>query len=162
MDELLINYCKENKILYVDISHRFIEYNDDTINEIEDLMNRKRFDDKYLKVIFRINFEKINKQFCRIFKSFLDNEYVNNKSLFVNRYTICTHRNDRLLTDFSVRSLFIKDAKETCCICLEEFENRRLSCCHCSAAYHVKCIENDNYTHIKDNKLYCCVCKAIL
>lgn len=162
MDELLIKYCKENKYIYVDYSSKFLKFNDNTINQLEDLMNKKRFDDKYAKVIFRINFEKINEKFVKIFENYLDSDYITNKSLFLTRYLSSTHRNDVLLNEFSIKSFFKSIENETCCICLEGFEHRRVSCCHCSATYHVECIENNNYTHLKGNKLYCCVCNKKL
>ena len=161
MDELLIKYCKENRYIYVDYSYKFVEFNDDTINKLEDLMNKKRFDDKYAKVIFRINFEKINENFVEIFENYLECYNISNKSLFLTRYLSSTHRNDVIITEFSVKSFF-KKPEDICCICLEGFENRRVACSNCSTTYHAKCIENDNYTHVKDNKLYCCVCNERL
>lgn len=162
MDKLLIKYCKENRYIYIDYSNKLIEYNDDTINKLEDLVNKKRFDDKCMKVIFRINFEKINKKFVKIFENYLDNTDISNKSLFLTRYLSSTHRNDVLLSEFSVKSFFKSIENERCCICLEGFENRRVACTKCSTTYHVKCIENDKYTHLKNNKLYCCVCNKRL
>lgn len=162
MDELLIKYCKENKIVYIDYTNKLIEYNDDTINKLEELVNKKRFDDKYVKVIFRINFEKVNKKFVKIFENYLECYNISNKSLFLTRYLTSTHRNDVLLNEFSIKSFFKSIENETCCICLEGFEHRRVACSHCSTTYHVECIENDNYTHLKNNILYCCVCNKKL
>jgi hypothetical protein len=159
MDELLIKYCKENGYIYIDYSYKFVEFNDDTINQFEDLMNKKRFDDKYAKVVFRINFEKINENFVEILENYLEAKNISNKSLFITKYISCTYRNDILLTDYTIKSFFIDIKNETCCICLEGFEHRRVSCCYCSATYHYKCIEDDNYQYSKGNKVFCCICK---
>lgn len=159
MDKLLIKYCKENKKVYIDYTNKFVEYNDETIDKIQELVNKKRFDDKYAKVIFRINFEKVNKKFVKIFENYFDNNDISNKSLFITRYLSSTHRNDIIINEFTVKSFFKNIKEDICCICLEGFEHRRISCCHCSAMYHVECVEDDNYLYVKDNELYCCICK---
>lgn len=159
MDELLIKYCKENGYIYIDYSNKFVEYNDDTIEKIEDLINNKRFNDKYAKVVFRINFEKINKNFCRILEHYLDNPRFDDKSLFITRYTMCSYRNDIILNDFSTKYLFNNTNEETCCICLEGFKNRRVGCCHCSAVYHYECIDDEKYPYVDDDIVFCCICK---
>lgn len=158
MDELLIKYCKKNGYIYIDYSNKFVKFNEETVNKIEDLMNKKRFDDKYAKIIYRINFEKVNKKFVKVFEEFLECENIKNKSLFISRYSTFTHRNDILLNDFSIKRIFIEN-EETCCICLEKFEHRRVSCCHCSAIYHYECISNSKYSYVEDNKTFCCICK---
>lgn len=159
MDELLIKYCKENGYIYIDYSNKFIEYNDDTIKKMEDLMNKKRLDDKYAKVVFRINFEKINKKFVKILKIFLDNRLLNNKSLFITKFALCSYTNSISLNNYNVKYLFTNINEQTCCICLEGFKNKRVACFHCSAEYHFECIEDDKYPYVDDDKIFCCICK---
>lgn len=156
MDELLIKYCKENGYIYVDISHKFKEGKDEKFEYLNKLVS----DDKYKKVVAKINFEKINKEYHRAFNKFLNQKDVSKMSLYINTTRQSLYKNDFKINKFHINQFFNHD-KRICCICLEGFERKNISCLVCSAKYHTDCLINPKYSYINDNhRIICAICKS--
>jgi len=162
MDELLIKYCKENRYIFVDISHKFVDYDFENIDYLNNTLKKLVNDDKYHKMVLKINFEKINKKYHKSFNRFLNDKDVSKKSLFLNTNRQSLYKNDFKLTEFNINQFFDREER-TCCICLEGFKIQNISCLICSAKYHKTCLINPNYSYRDDNGcILCAVCKSQL
>jgi hypothetical protein len=160
MDELLIKYCKENGYIYVDISHKFVDYNFESIDYLNNTLEKLLNDDKYYKMVLKINFEKINQKYHKLFKNLLNDNDISKRSLLINTNRQSSYKNDIKLNEFNINQFFNREER-TCCICLERFKNSNISCLICSAKYHKTCLINPNYSYRDDNGcILCAICKS--
>ena len=161
----LIEFCKDNNYIHIDYSPKLTEYNQKSIDCLNDLFRIKLKDEKYDKCIFTINSEKFHKmlkfkifQVLKLLESF-PFEY----TIYMNKYQKMKVSNRLNVSKRMLRGL-LKIDETSCVICLENVTEKGKygSCTKCSAIYHTDCIYNDDYPCCDELHIYCCVCKEAM
>lgn len=160
MDKELIQYCKDNKFIFADYTHKFKHYSFDTLTTLHDILCRAIQDKKkYEKVIIKIilgDIHPILQDFiCECLK--IHPIFIAKKIMYIHKEGQMVLDNDVYFNNISINQLFNKN--KDCCVCLEDFSGKNQSvvmCEVCNASYHKSCIQDPRYPWGLD----CCICKT--
>jgi hypothetical protein len=153
----ITKFCKENKIIFGDYSHKFVELKCTKIREFIEKVQ----DDKYKKIMFYLDLSKIHSYFAKAFQKVYSLERDHNETgiIFYNGNV------QTILVEDEVPDMVLKrltDKNRTCVVCLNELE-QSIGCDKCSADYCDDCLFDSNYGFKDDdNNLLCCICKGIV
>lgn len=153
----ITKFCKDNKIIFADYSHKFVELKYKEFREFIE----KIHDDKYKKIMFYLDLSKINPQFAETFQDVYSLERDHNETgiIFYNSHAQTIQVEDEVPHMIFKR---LTDENRTCTVCLKELE-QSIGCQLCSADYCNDCLFDSNYGFIDDdNNRLCCICKGIV
>jgi len=157
MDTLLVDYCKQNKIIYANYSHKLQDFNQSVAVMLKMLDCTK-------EVIYRIDFNKVNKRFSNLFrqKMYPELDTLDNMVMFIYKKTSRMTNDTTIITKRVIDDFLANDCKN-CPICLTTAMNLCLFCPTCNAKYHYECITDPNYPcKDKEGDLACCCCKQTM
>ena len=144
---------------WADYSPKLTEYNQKSIDCLNDLFRIKLKDEKYDKCIFSINSAKIHKilkfKIYQVFKllEMFPFEY----TIYMNKHQKMNLSNRLNLSKRMLRGL-LKIDETSCVICLENVTDMRVVL----NVQHTDCIYNDDYPCCDELHIYCCVCKEAM
>lgn len=152
-------FCKENNIVFIDYSHKFIKFNHNPKDFFEFV--NKSSNKKYSNVMFFLDLSKIHSFYVDTLRKvyFDDRDFKELGIIFYNTHiqTIISADN---VPDIILKKIIVD--YRTCTICLTELENS-IGCNQCSADYCRNCLFSSNYEFIdKNHNLLCCICKGIV
>jgi hypothetical protein len=157
MDTLLVDYCKQNKIVYVDYTYKMLDHN--AFNVFI-----KMLDNKNKEVIYRFDIGKAYKPFVKVLKekSFKDIPSLKEWVMYIYKNNSRTLHSTTFITKRIIDEILVKEEPD-CPICLEKATNMCMFCPTCKAKYHLECISDSKYNCLdKNGDLACCCCKQTM